>query len=251
MASRRFSSFKRRSGSSRFRSRSRTHRVTRPQRWTAANFSLIFDNDVDTPGSGGGVNTVIVLCQIQGNIFRPDNQINLAEQQRYVEIGGIVFDWQMLYSVLPQFNEMTSIVQSEMLSTLVLCTDRLDSLGNPAAIDTNWFNTQSPISLAVGQTIQDEDVVYPTRIHWRHSRAHNLSYVRGDSLEGAATALPQGQAVTLAQGSANLRLRTRLDDEQVLTFHFASILPAVPADQDIVLVTTRLHLNGTLYYRVP
>jgi len=235
-----------------FRSRPRTHNVVRPQRWTPANFSLDFLNfeDVTPVPSGAGVNTVIVMATIP-SLFRTD-ETHLAEHQRTLELGGIVFDWQLFWDwALTSNNSVTPGIPFQSVSTLVLATDRLDFDGNPVSITTDWFNTQNPISLANAQTVLDQDVEYPTRIHWRHSRVVSPSHVRALTDTSEFNTLRTSLPVVLAQGSANLRLRSRINDEQALVFHFASATPAGFANPSIASVSSHLHLNGTLYYRVP
>lgn len=249
MAFRRSSNFKRNFGStsSRFRRRSSgVHNVTRPTRWSAANFSLKFTNITDSPMSP--TNTVIVMAKI-GNLFRGDSQINLQELARSIQIGGITFDWQFGHVVqnvtggaLPNFTDIT------WLNTLVLCTDRLAADDSPVAIDADWTNTQVPISLAVAQTSIDQDVTYPTRIHWRRSRITDVTYSRASANDTEAP-LPTVVNVVPQCGSANLRLRLRLTDEQVLSFHFTTRQLPGNAPTGINELYTHVYLNGTLYYR--
>lgn len=254
MAFRRFSSSKGRSFKRAFRG-PRVHNIVRPVRWTPANFSLHFFNFDDTSpiGSGPpGTTTVIVMARMSnlfGNITGPS--FALAEHQRNYLIGGIVFDWQMFWTWALIGTQVAPGGAFQANATLALCTDRTGSDGNPAALSTDWFNNQNPIGVADTQAGNDEDFTYPTRIHWRHSRVASPNFVRGDVGSSESNILQTSCPVMLAQGSANLRLRARLNDEQALVFHFASMVRSTFPNPGVASVRTDLHLNGTLYYRVP
>lgn len=247
MAFRRSKSFRGRSFKRAFRG-PRVHNVTRPQRWTPANFSLNFVQTTETEGDE--INTVIVMAKINRNVFDPGDQANLAEMHRSIEIGGLVFSYNFFHTITALDDEVPAFQLSSHVDQLLLVTDRLDFDGNPVAITTSWFNTQTPVSLAISQTVLDEDTEYPTRIHWRQSHFTDFGTFRGGAGSSATTAIGQSSAVHPSGGRANLRLRTRLSDEQVLAFHFASRWDSPLVATGLSDLTTRVRIVGTLYWRL-
>lgn len=235
-----------------FRSRTpRVRNVTRAMHWTPCNFNLNF---IQTVEQGDSINTVIVLAQIMANVFRKDNQSNLAEMARSMEIGGIVFSYDFAHEWTYTLEPSGAFIVPNRLIThcdqLLLVTDRLDFDGAPTAITTDWWNTQTPVSLAISQTVLDEDVEYPTRIHFRKAHWTNPSFTSSDLIATGLGGIADTQRVTPSGGSANLRLRKRLSDEQVLAFHFTSRLDSPLDATGIESITTRFRAVGTLYWRL-
>lgn len=234
-------SFKRRSFS-----RNRTHQPKRTGHWQRANLRIDSRNVVDEVGAN--VNTVLVLGQIANHLATDGDTAGRAytNQVKFLEIGGLVFDWQLQLSDLA--SDFTTPPATDIWAIdnqIILVSDRMDTGGFPAAIDVNWFSSTTPIPVAGATASDDEDGDFPTRVHWRHARNIVGGYGQFPDVTGNFT--PSNTVVSL-QGSANLRLRLALDDEHVLAMHFASVLTDLGST--IVAAEVRLTLVGSMYYRV-
>lgn len=245
MAFRRSSSSRGRSFSSRSRSRfskNRTHEPKRTGHWQRANFDTIQTTVVDV-GSVRG-NTVVMMAQIKDHLS--DSTVGtgraFGEQVKFLEVGGLVFDWQMTLNDVELEDNTPGLWLLQQ--QIILVSDRLDKDGLPASIDCDWTNTQTPVSLASAQQSADEEQQYPTRVHWRHSR--NLT---GGYFESTVTGAryPSNHVVSL-QGSANLRLRLRLDDEHCLAFHLPLFGAAGMGSGLLAAAVTNI-IVGSMYYR--
>jgi len=251
MAFRRSSSSKGRFGRPRFSSRNRTHAVKKSGHWQRSNFSLIFQataTDENDP-----FNTVIVMAQIDDHLGDDSTAAGRVQtnQIRTLEIGGIVFDWQLEANAVPALEEESGADTryAGLLSSLLLCTDRLTMEGDPTAIDVAWFTSTTSTPVASSTEQIDEDQRFPTRVHWRTSRFFDCgSRLPVNSL--GPEMQPTGGRVVLAQGSKNLRLRLALSDEQALVFHWATTIPTgFLTETSYAGVDSTLFLNGSLYYR--
>lgn len=226
-------------------SRNRTHQPRRTGFWQRANLMLIQENVVDNPGAH--FNSVIVIGRV-ANLSRDDDEGGKARNQqiRFLEIGGIVFDWQMeLSDIALDFTTTPETDIWRIENQVLLVSDRLDEEANPVAIDTNWFSSTSPIPLASAAAAEDEDQEFPTRVHWRHGRTIAGGYSQFPDVTGNYQ--PSQNQVSL-QGSANLRLRLKLDDEHCLAFHWTSLLRNTSAT--LAAAAINLNIWGSLYYRV-
>lgn len=244
MAFRRSNSFRRRSGSSSFRSRfsrNRTHEPKRSGFWQRANFNIIATNVVDTGTPTGAL--VTVMAQIKDRVSDATTGTGraLGEQVKFLEVGGMVFDWSMYLNDVSLADD-TGLWSLQ--SQIILVSDRLDKDGNPAAIETEWFNNQTPVSLASAQQVSDEENEYPTRVHWRHSR----NIVGGAIASNTTGRIYPSQNVVLLQGSANLRLRLRLDDEHCLAFHLPLFI-ANSGGAELLGGAVTYTIAGSMYYR--
>jgi len=248
MAFRRSNNFRRPVPRRRSFSRNRTHTVKKLGHWQRANFSLLFEMDLFEQNNPSLL--VAVVTQIQNHLGDSSTAAGRlrVNEVRALEIGGIVFDWQITARGLPAVEPSGSSNLATLLSTLVLATDRLDSDGAPAALASEWFNSTTPIPVAASTEAKDEDIDYPTRVHWRTTRAQECGRTLPiNSLGPEYAATPY--AVVLANGSKNLRLRIALDDQQALVFHWASNAVAL-ATAAIAGIRSTLYINGSLYYRV-
>jgi len=232
-----------RGGSSRFRSRfqrNKTHQPTRTGHWQRANMNLEALTLL-TDGQDSISLTIIPIAQIFDRLASPVGAT--GQQIRFCEVGGVCFDWQtQLADIVQDSDSGLWLVQTQIL----LVSDRLDTEGNPAALDSNWFTNTTPIvSATSGGEAQDEDQRFPTRVHWRHSRNFNGGVA--DAPIGISGNGFYSTPVVSLQGSANLRLRLRLDDEHALAFHFTSkITDAAGVLQNAAFTHT---VTGSLYYR--
>jgi len=252
MAFRRSNSFRRPPARRRFPSRNRTHTVKKLGHWQRSNFSIISQAQHDAAAEP--FNIVNVLAQIDDHLGDDTTAAGRIASNtiRTLEIGGIVFDWQLTSITLPlsspEPDPMARV--AGVLNTLLLCTDRLDDDGNPVAIDSDWFTNTTPTPVALATQQEDEDVRFPTRVHWRTTRYLETGTFLPTNSLGPEYALPP-VGVVLAQGSKNLRLRIALNDEQTLVFHWRSVIPSGFWSPDTFAgVIATLLLNGSLYYRV-
>lgn len=235
-------SFKRRSFS-----KNRTHQPKRTGHWQRANLALEFENIVFFDDTAP-INTVIVVAQIEDHLGDTAFAAGRLENNKakFLEIGGIVFDWQMMISdVVYDFTSPPVFDQVAMNNQLLLVSDRMNEFGSPTSVTTDWFSNTTPIPLASATDFEDEDQRFPTRVHWRHARVLPVGYGQFPDVTGNNT---PSQSVVHAQGSANLRLRLALDDEHLLAFHWTSSF--VGSSSVVQAMATRVHVQGSLYWRV-
>jgi len=135
-----------------------------------------------------------------------------------------------------------------------LVVDSATGAVSPQALNTNYFSNTFPI--ATTSEVQDEDIQFPTRIHWQDYKRFDQSLggrVDDDAGGGeelnVVTTTQNAIAVTPSHTTANLRLRLRLQDDECLAIHFAShcqtLTTAEDLEPEVAFVAT-----GTLWYRV-
>jgi len=235
-------SFKRRSFS-----RNRTHQPKRTGHWQRANLALSFENIIENPATEP-TNLVAVLAQITNHLGDDSTASGRLESStvKFLEIGGIVFDWQMMLTDLVQdFGSPPTYDVALFPAQMLIVSDRLDVDGNPCSIVPNWFSSTVPIPVANAIQLQDLDDKFPTRVHWRHSRTLVQGYGDFPALGGN---FQTSQPVVLAQGSANLRLRLALDDEHCLAMHFG--LNTGGSASTVTAAAVTLNVFGSMYYRI-
>lgn len=228
MPPRRF--FRRSSSARRFRRRGPgTHAVRRPQRWQWANFNF---PTVLTADSGIPTDVMIPMAQIFGH-FGDDTTAQgraLNAFARFIEVGGIVFNWNCFLNQAPLSGELSA----HAICSIALVTQRLASNGFPATL-FSMAETMSPINQTISIAVADEETRFPTRVHWRDNTVFPI----------AANDLNLQQAQIRINRPINLRLRLRLDDEQGL--FFAWTMQQSTGQDDVVFTG---HLQGSLYYRI-
>jgi len=272
MAYRRFKSTYSRGGSSRFRGRFRRTRMSsvhRPYKWERGNFYLEFLHLHIDPERL--INTVVPLAMINNLILNStdrDGRIQ-AEMQRALLIGGVKFTVvQNLITfpnirIIPPGNTGLSVSNlagsSSMMadSKILLVSDRLvtdptDGLATPAALESNFFTNTMPVTRS--SEVQDVQTLFPTRIHWQRYMQHNGGYRHSYTInDGEITDLdaPWGamdQPVSNTHSTGNLRLRLRLQDDEVLAWFLTSFL-----NRSETLATFSCEVNfkltGTIWYR--
>jgi len=241
---RRFKRSYSRAGSSRFRSRLRT--PTRNQRWSRAQFALEPELSVDSPLDAGL--TVVPLAQIANHLLggtTTSSRLSSNQLMRHLEIGGIVFDLQFL--VKPESNVVES-PDWAACAQCILYSDRLDDASNPVALSTNWFTNTLPITLSSATEAQDEDDIFPTRVHFRRACALSSSFwIPSTSSPGG---LAQNPVAVRTQWSQSIRLRLRLDDAQALCVAFALTAFADYPTLANPELRVKMLFVGSLYYRV-
>lgn len=233
-----------RARSSNFRRRPRTHEPKRSGHWQRGNIALFPELTVDT--SADAQITTLILAQIFRNLGG-DSDVqgkSYGNQVKFLEIGGIVFDWRMIFT--SSRGSTAAFDNENVVGQILLVSDRLDADGNPAAVTSNWFTNTTPTGVAEGTETQDEDHKFPTRVHYRAARAADFNDL---VLSPAGDHLPANRSTFSAQGSKSLRLRTRYDDEHCLSLvlHLATD-NTFPSEN--VQVTMKTMFVGSLYYRV-
>lgn len=237
----------RRTRSLSFRRRPRVHEPKKSGHWQRANFALAPINSVDGPNQQEF--TTLILAQIFRNLADGATAAgeNFTNQVKYLEIGGMVFDWQFM----PTMQRGTTLFGENLhaFAQVIIFSDRIDSDGNPAAPDANWFNNTTPVGVATAVEGQDEDHKYPTRVHYRHAVGldfdETVFSAGANGGDGTTAAVHQIRT----QGSKSLKLRLRLDDEHALCvcFHLATD-NQYPTTS--ISIDCKMMFVGSLYYRV-
>lgn len=236
--------------------------VRRPVAWSRANFylSTVHSHDVDNRT----ILTVVPLAQL--NPLTGQFGGSIGEASRGIQVGGIKFTvWRQL---LGFNNDPTATISSEdwrdtnlrnVDTKFLLVSDRLvvDSgtgAVSPQALNTNWFTNTFPI--ATTPEVQDEDIQFPTRIHWQDYKRFDQSLggrvddtISGGEDPSQITWTQNAIANTPSHTTANLKLRLRVQDDECLALHFAShcqsVSTATDLEPEVAFVAT-----GTLWYRV-
>lgn len=225
----------------------RLHVPTEPRRWEVCNVVFTTQTVVD-PGEST-FTSVVALAQIADHFGDADTEQGRAlnNAARFLEVGGIVFSYRLNLSTAAVVQNQGSgaFALNRFDHRILLCSDRLSAGGAPNSIP-NWFTAGTPLVAVTGLTPANEDVEYPTRIHWQDRLQHNPNFSLVNSVGAAAN--PILQNVTNCGRSANLRLRLRLTDTQGLFFHFATRLSDGTSTE--VPWVWNCDVIGTMYYRV-
>lgn len=240
---------RRRFGSRSFRSfrpsfrRAPTHQPKRTGLYNRANIAFTPIAEIDGPLQS--INTVLVLAQIFNRWSEEGAGIRgIANAPRFLDIGGVVLNYQVRRQ--PVYSATAFATEQYLAWQLLLCSDRIDSDGAPAAIDTNWFTNTPPVNITTATEQQDEEQRFPTRIHYRTGGLFDQSLFASPQL--AAEPTQYTTAVGLAQGRINKKLRLRLDDEHCFTLHFhLGTNNQWSAENGSAIVTAVV--TGTMYYR--
>lgn len=219
-----------------------------PFRWEVCN--VVFSTQTVVDDEETVFTSVVAMGQIHDHFGDETTGQGRAlnEAMRFLEIGGIVFSYNLNLVQAGTVQDASSGAWSDNLfdHRVLIVSDRLDQIGSPTAIP-NWFVPQTPLvgvstTIPIGDTFDTE---YPTRIHWqdRKQLAPSSALVNGQS----TPVTPVLQTVSNAGGRANLRLRLRLQDDQGLFFHFATrISDPVALTQQYIW---KCDVIGTMYYR--
>lgn len=268
MAFRRFASSRGRSfnRSSRFRFRRRENVVRRPIRWSRCNFYLPVlhlhaDQDTRNVVTTSILAWVPTLEAAMGVTAGP----TMAQLTRKLVIGGIKFTTQRRLvtatdpslDLTPDDWRHTTLRQVDTKVLLVSDGTNMDAATStiaPDALLPNYFTNTFPVA-SVAEP-QDTDNRFPRRIHWQDFKRFDGSldnYMAvpfpGDPPDGEGHVWTKSLQTTVnAASGANLRLRLRLQDDEVLAFQHASFIPQSAAEDsqiEVQFITT-----GTLWYRV-
>lgn len=206
-----------------------TRAVTAPGRFMAANFSTVISQLV-----AGGVGTTVMLELAKHQDHVGDQATTqgrvISQLVRKFEIGGIVFNAQV--NAREFIDEPASPVR--YTAHIVLCTIDLDSGGNPVIVPDFSLN-EPPVTTVGGSSIGNENVDFPTRIHWRHSYSNAFPTTVPSQSNNETGVLIRTQ---------NLRLRRYLSDHQGL-YLAATILHGIVED-----INFEAFFAGTLYYAI-
>lgn len=242
MAFRRSSNFKRRSSS--LRSRSRMQTPHRPRKWERGNMYINVDHEF-TENGGSDILTIVPVAQVNriGDSQSTDLGRALSAATRYVEIGGMVYDFVISRQNFSGFDPPPQGSFACLDTRIVLVSDRLDSgtPPQPVCLTTNWFTNTQPIA-AVNEN-QDEQQTFPTQIHRQHFRRMDFGSLQHPDVTGDYQATTATETI---RGSSNVRLRLRVSDDECLAFHFAS---RVETAEQILNLGVRITIVGTIFYR--
>jgi len=180
-------------------------------------------------------------AQAGANITR-----TLANFSRYIEVGGIVFDWGF-HPLNSIFGAAEGDVPALWIKSEIL-TDRLDEIGQPCSLGQSRFLNTTPIVLANNNGQNNQELVQPTRVHWRRTELWDLNV--GEQLVDAGTAglgFNQRQ-VRDQRRTESLRLKIKLPDELALWFSVSVVTSAfwpstIPFDLE-------WWAEGTIFYKV-
>lgn len=237
--------------------------MRRPIKWSRANFffQTTHTHDIDNRG----VLTVLPLAWMVPLQGSSNTGLQLAQAGRSIEIGGIKFTAQRRLmggandpSATLTFLDWRDTNIRNVDTKVLLVSDRVvieptSGAESPQALSTNWFTNTFPI--ATTPEVQDEDVQFPTRVHWQDYKNLDMS------LDQAIEQTQEGEEATHviytkssqqtigASSGANLRLRLRLQDDEVLAFHFASHCQQVITAENLE-PEIDFRVTGTLWYRL-
>lgn len=221
---------------------------TRPLRWSVGNFR--FENNIQVNTATPDFNVVTVIAAMQNfGTSSPAGFLAVPQMARSLEIGGIVFHFTVTPYGTDDLNADPATLPEWYFTDnrLLLCSDRVDDSGTPASILTPWGESTLPTVSITSLDNLSEDEDFPTRIHWQEGRSfqHGFSTL-------LATGRPLAQApVAFWHGTRSKRLKLRLTDESILTFHqFVHLGNTAPIPGDDVFVNVSFRVQGTLYYRV-
>jgi len=251
MAFRRSSSSKRRFARPRSRSRSRLREPSQQGRWEKGNFFLQQILSPDDPDQE--LNTYQHLASIKFSVGGDDAQAGsnitrtLANFTRHIEIGGMVFDWG-IHPMNTIYGAAEGDIPAFWLKQEIM-TDRLDEVGQPDSLGQSRFLNTTPIVLANNNGQNNQELLQPTRVHWRRTELIDANYV--EQLPSDVDVVPTGAQQRLVRDqrrTENLRLNIKLPDELALWFAVSFVTSAfwpatIPFDFE-------WWAEGSIWYRV-
>jgi len=259
MAFSRFSRFRKRSfgrvsrGFRRFAPRMQT--VHRPIKWERGNFHLTVVHSHQDPDRL--LNTVVPIAQVQnlGDVLTSQGRA-LNQAARNVQVGGVKFtiaQWMVDSGpgevATDHVGGLVGTVSTKVLLVSdALVTDSVAGTQAPQAIQSNFFTNTLPIASTA--EVQDTEGLYPRRIHWQNFKSYNLwpgnIWTEGSEPPTNVPYAQQQVQMVNTHSGANLRLRLRLEDDEVLSFFCTSFLDvnSFAAEPDIAF-----RITGTIWYR--
>jgi len=239
--------------------------VHRPIRWNRANFHLSALHahlDADTRN----IVTTLILARMQ-NVTGSMGALpgdTFGQMARSLQIGGIKFTAQrrLVRPVDPALeltpNDWFSTVLREVDTKVLIVSDsqNLDpatGVTTPSALLPDWFTNTLPIATTVQP--EDTDMRFPQRVHWQDFRRLDASLdqyqeatVSGGEEPSQHVYTKSLQSVVPVVTGANLRLRLRLQDDEVLAVQFASKIPQSAAEENGL--ECQFVISGSLWWRV-
>lgn len=233
--------------------RGSTHLVTRTKRWES---SALFIDQISTVPGASGTETLqyfhlaSIALSLGNAASGAEARVGqtLAQMQRSIEIGGVVYDWGFYWR--SELSNQASRPDASFNCFHALLSDRLinDGGNNTPASIGSWapWTPGFPMSILSSSTPPEatDPNNAPTRIHFqkcfwssnasrRFTPAEDLLYV------------PDDQHLNQNFGTVNRRLKLRLDDEQGL---FA-VLGVRNGPENTIASQFNFWLHGKIYYR--
>lgn len=248
-------------GRTSLRFRPRTRVVTPPRKWEVG---LIAADDTTAVDNSSDARTAVYthiasigmsLGNETGSSDTGRVGTTIASMQRYIEIGGLVFDWDVSQSGLidggaPLADDGIFWCTTQLL-TDNLAEDSGTGLTFPASLPSyDPDRTTFPMAILSGSSPAPEQrqVRLPTRIHWSKTRSFYATGMPVVNVGEGELTTPWGQRVTSQPATVNRRLRVRLDDQQALFFAWffrTNTSPDFASNAGLV----RRWLRGQIYYR--
>jgi len=219
---------------------------TRPKLWNRANF--FFDTSITVANTSDNcTNSAVLLARHLnlGELSAPGR--GYTDQVKWLEIGGVVFDWGIRREALYDVGTGSSLGVTQGLTLL---SDRLDATGAPiTAATAQWHRPQPPVAQVSASVpaATAENADFPTKIHYRKWERKPHYAVSVNAVEGDLVA-PEGQYLDFRNATVNKRLKIRLAADQGL-FLVGSIVtgPSYAAGGSL---GWSYWAQGQIYYRV-
>lgn len=243
-----------------FRSRGRTHVVTKPRRWSIAQINSVqtFQQTATSLGFSLRMVHIASIAQSLSQFSSTSSEQRvggvLSALERKLEIGGIVFDWGIIPTgpIQPGATpEQASVDMATYLVTDRVVDDTITGQPHPASI-VSWQPFFASFPMAALQsstpTLESRESNQPTRIHWQR---HDHLELGARSFVGSESVLyvPNEQKVRVYRGVVNRRLRLRLDDGQGLYFALGLQNPVDIGPMVALNYNMQWWFRGSLYYR--
>lgn len=263
MPYRRSGSYRRRSGSRNYRSRSRLRNPGATGRWEASEFnvtSLITLPTISTETKKSYIHLASITLSLAGPAASPNNVgVALGAMSRKLLIGGVVMDHgvDLMGPFIPAVDQREP-VQSTLGIMQALVSDRMvtQSSANVPNSITSWdpFQTEFPttsISSNTNPSFSLNEGIRPTRIHYQRTEVVNLGQraLPLDESEPASLQLAGSQYVRQRNPTVNKRLKLVLSDEYSLfacTWYHGYAGWALSSE---IWGEARAWFRGTLYWR--
>lgn len=249
MAFRRSNNFRqqRTNSSSRFRrpratGNSRKTRPTQIYEWS----EFHTDNEdilPDSPGVTTLIFTQLATTSTLGDPGTPDGRA-LGAALRHLDIGGLVFDYEVSVANGPEEDALASLIEGKMYCMVGLVVDRLDGSGQPASVGS-WdpFDNSIPVT-DPGSISPVRDFLRPQRLLWQ--RTICWDYLTR-TFSGEALNVPNDQRVAIRNPTVNKRLRLRLEDD--LGLYFIRAYRPSSAFGIGFIPLSDFWIRGSIYYR--
>lgn len=204
---------------------------TAPKRWEAANFETRLQLQVPQDPILGATVMIELAAHPEhvGDATTGQGQ-TLTDLVSKFEIGGVVFDIEVLPVDVVIGDQVTLIHFTEFL-----CTIGLDQSGLPVTVP-DFFQNQKPVAIAGVNNIIANDVDFPTRVHYRSSWSEHHPHSDSSFFNAANS--------HRIRSTKSIRLRRFLDSRQGLYLGVCAL------QNQFAIGEVFVRFAGTLYYRV-